>query len=522
MRHRRYRWCLNLTRVIKTQPRAFVSDIFSPEESKPAITPESPEAVAVARMMCPDTYAEDVLGIKPHPVHRKVLQALFPMKPGQSRVSLRCSNEVGKTSTIAVTAILYAIHMRQAQVISTAGVWMQVAQQLVPQLKRHERHYPGWRFLESSISIRGIDRYIGFSTRDEGFAQGFHRRPDMPLVAIIDEAASVADGIFDGVEDRCNPDYLLVMGSPLDPTGRFYDIETRLWNFYQHYHLNQMQCLTTDGYWIDPVSIDRKIAKYGGKEHPFIQSNVFGEFAKKIENALLSLSEFNACLASAPEYHPDNLDQHCFVDVAGGGAKNVMAHRVGNRIRIVKKWIEPSEMATCGEIAALYHRLKKEYGLDSVTVDASGAGKPMADRLSEMGIPVVKFFGGSAPFFDMDYANAISEAWGTMAKKIKECDRLIPEDDDFRMQMLTRPLRRNSSGKFQIQPKEEYCKQHPSPDEADAVCGANLPMLTPRSFNLVSGEGSRESVPDERSWRQRARDEGMTDENQILPAEGCL
>lgn len=484
-------------------------------------SPVDVQAAKVARLLVPDTYAEDVLGMTPHPVHRKVLRALFPEK-GQSRVSLRSANEVGKTSTIGVTAILYAIHILEAQVISTAGVWMQVAQQLIPQLKRHERHYPGWRFLDSSISINGVDRYIGFSTRDEGFAQGFHRRADMPLVAIIDEAASVKDVIFDGVEDRCNPDYLLVMGSPLDPVGRFYDIETRLAKFYSHFHLSQEMCLKTDGYWIDPATIERKVAKYGGKEHPFIQSNVFGEFAKRVENALLSLSEFNACVASPPQYMPNNLDQHAFCDVAGGGAKNVFAHRVGNRIRIVKKWIEPSEMATCGEIAALYHRLHKETGLDSVTIDASGAGKPMADRLSEMGIPVVKFFGNAQPFFDTDYSNAISEAWGTMASKIKECDRIIPEDEDFRMQMLTRPLKRNSSGKFQIQPKEEYCKSHPSPDEADAICGANLPVLVARSFNIVSGEAWKAPEPDSRSWRARARDEGAPDENQILPAEGCL
>lgn len=492
----------------------------------PDISPDDPRAIAVARMMLPDTYAEDMLGIKPHPVHRQVLRALFPPpSKGQSRVAWRCANEVGKTSTVATAAILYAIHIRQAQVISTAGVWMQVAQQLVPQLKRHERHYPGWRFLESSISINGIDRYIGFSTRDEGFAQGFHRRADMPLVAIIDEAASVKDVIFDGVEDRCNPDYLLVMGSPLDPVGRFYDIETRLAKFYKHFHLNQEMCLTTDGYWIDPATIERKIAKYGGKEHPFIQSNVFGEFAKKVENALLSLSEFNACLASPPRETLDNIDQHLFADVAGGGAKNVVAHRMGNRIRIVKKWIEPSEMATCGELCAIFQRCKKEFGVESITIDSSGAGKPMADRLSEMGVPVVKFFGNAAPFFDKDYANCISEAWGTMASKIKQCDRIIPDDDDFRMQVLTRPLKRNSSGKFQIQPKEDYCKEgRPSPDEADAICGANLPPLIQRSFNILSKEPYQGAEPDQRSWRQRAKDEGYesSGNDEILPAESCL
>ena len=163
-------------------------------------------------------YAEE-LGIKLHPKQRAVLEDLFA-KTG-SRVSYRCSNEIGKTSVCATAAILYALEILDAQVISTAGVWMQVVQQLVPNLKRYAHLFPSWRFTESTVSIKGVDRYVGFSTRDEGFAQGFHRRPGQPLLAIIDEAASVQDGIFDGVEDRCNPDWLLVMGSPLDPVGRF-------------------------------------------------------------------------------------------------------------------------------------------------------------------------------------------------------------------------------------------------------------------------------------------------------------
>jgi hypothetical protein len=97
----------------------------------------------------------------------------------------------------------------------------------MPALKAHQGKFPDWRFLETEISIGGISRYVGFSTRDEGFAQGFHKRPGMPLVAAVDEAAAVAHAVFNGVEERCNPDYLLISGSPLDPAGDFYDIETK-------------------------------------------------------------------------------------------------------------------------------------------------------------------------------------------------------------------------------------------------------------------------------------------------------
>lgn len=463
----------------------------------------------------PDVYATKHLKMGLHPKQAAVLRDLFKPK---SRVAFRCSNEVGKTSRVATAAILYAMDVLGAQVISTAGVWMQVVSQLVPNLKKYSHLYPTWRFNDSTVSINGIDRYVGFSTRDEGFAQGFHKDVGVPLLAIIDEAAAVRDIIFDGVEDRCNPDFLLVMGSPLDPTGRFYDIETRLSKFYTHHQLNQTECLTTDGWWLDPLTVERKILKYGSKQHPFVMSNVFGEFSMKVDNALLSLSEFNACLASPPQWMQGNNDRHAFIDVAGGKAKNVFAVRQGNKCWIEKKWVESSEMATCGEIVAISKILERKIGLQphEISIDASGAGKPMADRLREMGLPLHRFTGQSRPSFDMDYANAISEVWGSGAAKIRGCDIIIPDDEDFRSQILTRTLRRNSTGKFQVESKDDMARRGvASPDEADALLGCMMASGRMSHYNLLEGMDD-----DDRSWMSRGDDDDGR--GSMLPSEACL
>jgi len=477
--------------------------------------------IAAKALAVPSNWVKHRLGIKLHPKQAAVLDDLFPPYSHRktSRVAFRCGNEVGKTASVAAPAILFAIEVLNAQVISTAGVWMQVAQQLIPHLKSYSHLFPGWQFLDSTIKVGGLDRYVGFSTRDEGFAQGFHKRAGMPLVAIIDEAAAVTPGVFAGVEDRCNPDYLLVMGSPLDPTGNFYDIESKLHRFYTHHHLPQTECLTTEGWWIDPASVERKIQKYGGKDHPFVQSNVFGEFSMKVDNALLSLSEFNACVASPPDYKQGFNDRHAFVDVAGGVDRNVFAVRHGNKVWIEKRWVEASEMATVGEIIAIIKKLERSIGLQpqEVSIDASGAGKPMADRLREMGFELHRFTGQSRTVNDHEYANAISEVWGTGAARIRKRDIIIPDDDDFRSQILTRTLRRNSKGKFQIEAKEDMARRGiSSPDEADAILGAMMPATSRKSFNLL---GQQEETFD-RSWLQRGAEDDRP--SGVLPAEACL
>ena len=389
------------------------NELLSPEETEQLATFESPAL-----------YSERELRQKLHPKQAAVLEDLFSRRG--SRVAWRCSNEVGKTSRVASTAVLYALDVLDATVISTAGVWMQVVAQLVPQLKKHSHRFPKWTFNESDITIMGQKRYVGFSTRDEGFAQGFHRDDGRPLVAIIDEAAAVRDVIFDGIEDRCNPDlsaYHVV--SPLDPSGRFYDIETKLSRFYTHHHLCQLDCLTTDGWWIEPATIERKIAKYRSKDHPFVQSNVYGNFAKRVENGILSLAEFENGLANACEWHPGVDNRHAFVDV---GVTSCFAIRHGNKVWIEKQWQDDSPnniIAIAGQIIRIGSKLKQDIGLRSneITIDGPGDyGKQVGDELQAMGWKVNRFYGQSKECDDLDYFNRTSECWLEGTKTMRNCD----------------------------------------------------------------------------------------------------
>jgi hypothetical protein len=474
----------------------------------------------IARLAHPHTYAEDRLGLKLHPKQAAVLRDLFKKKRGGTRVSVRCSNEVGKTTHLAAPAILYAIEMLNAQAISTAGVWMQVKDQLIPALKQHSHHYPELRFLDTSITKDGVPMYVGFSTREEGFAQGFHRQPARPLLGIVDEAAAVQASIINGIEDRCNPDYFLVMGSPLDPSGMFYDIETKLAANYSHHKLNQMECLTRDGFWIEPESIERKIAKWG-RDNPFVQSNVFGEFSSSVEGAVITLGEFDACINSPPSFNGQKGDRHAFFDFAGGRAKNVFALRVGNRVWIVKKWVDVNTMSACGEFLALFKKIQSEWGLQphEIDGDADGLGLPMLQRLAEMGLTINKFHGGSAPRFEQDYANAISEAWGEGAGKMKRKEIIAPDDPDFKAQCLSRKLKRNSKGKFQLESKEDLAARGmDSPDEADALLSAMMPTRLLISRQVMGGF---EPVPHTKDSFWGSRDEEIDPSATAIPGAWC-
>lgn len=457
---------------------------------------EDKELVAQA-LAKPWSYARVKLGKTLHPKHEAVLRDLY--EPG-SRVVARCGNEVGKTSSIAVAAILHHCDVLKGLVVSTAGVRRQVEHQLWPNLTLYQHLYPGWKF--SGLSIKddkGRERYLGFTAANQGTFQGFHNL-DGPLMIIIDEAAAVSDEIIQAAEERCNPARFLLMGSPLDPQGVFYRASADLSKFYRQHKLPQGEFTRENGWWLDSATIQRKIDKWGA-EHPVVLSNIFAEFALQVENALLSLREWDACLESPPQ--PAGHERHVFLDFAAGRAENVIAVRVGNKVWIESAWREKNTMAAVGEFIVRLNKLRSQTGLkpEEVEGDADGMGIVFCHALAEGGWPIQHFHGANKPLCNSEYKNRISEVWteGTIA--IRKREWILPRDEDLKAQLVTRKGARDSKGLLMLERKEDMAARGvESPDRADAVLGAMAPLPLVRSLNASDAELNR-------NWLQAAYDE---------------
>jgi hypothetical protein len=249
--------------------------------------------------------------------------------------------------------------------------------------------------------------------------------------------------------------------------------------------MNRFECLKEDGWWLDRADIQRLIDKHGDS-NPFVRSTVYGEFSEIVEGALLSLGEYDRCLDNPPQFMRG--DQHGFCDFAAGRDKNVFALRIGNRIEIKRKWVQRDTMSAIGEFLAMFIEARKIWALTphQISGDADGLGLPMVQRMREVDWPVNEFHGGKAPRFSDGYRNAVAEAWGELANKIKTCQIILPTDPDLKAQLLGRKCKRNSSGKLELESKEDMKKRGlDSPDEADAVCGCAMPAPNTQNFNLI-------------------------------------
>lgn len=481
----------------------------------------------------PSGYARVRLNMQLHPKQAAVLDDLFS-KP-KSRLAFFCSNEVGKTSRVACAAVLYALEIRKARVQVTSASDRQLKEQLVPALKRQSWRFPRWQFQDRSVKIDGINQAVFYTGRDEGTFQGFHEEAgsdggQTPQLIIVDEFAAVRDEILGAAEDRCNPTWLLFMGSPLDPSGKCYQISRELAGFYSLHRLNKLECLVDRGGWHDPDDIARTIAKNNGLDpatalkivrsgkhgglvkDPLTLSSVFGEFSLFVEYALLTLSEYEKCAENPPKQDGD--DRHAFCDFAGGRAKNVLAVRQGNRLWIEKKWVEPNEMTAVGEFVRLFKKLQREIGLkpEEIDGDGDGLGGPMVRRIQELGWNINDFHGGGEPRFNNRYADGWSEAWGETAAAIKTCERILPRDGDFQGQILGRKIKPRSNGKLKLETKEEMrARGLVSPDEADALCVASMPAAMLRSYAVRSKD----------DWETQLQEYNHSQDSEQLPGGYC-
>lgn len=429
--------------------------------------------------------------MKLHPKQAAVLRDIFSRNG--SRVVNRCANEVGKTRRVLCASILYAIEIRGAVVVSTAGVFRQIKDQLMPALKAYAHLFDPalWDFQDCAIkrfdrkNRTWTDAYTGVSTKDEHYFQGYHKDEKRPLYIAIDECQGVSVQICNAAEDRCNPTWFLATGSPGDPQGAFYEMETSKASFYTHHKLMRMECLKEDGWWLDRAEIERVIAK-SGENSQFVQSTVFGNFATAVEGALITLGEYDLCLENPPAFMGGEM--HGFNDFAAGRDKNVYALRRGNLVTIRRAWQELNTMTAVGQFVQLFTADRKEHGLrpEDLSGDADGLGLPMIHRLRELDWPVFEFHGGAEERFNNGYRNKIAEAWGEGIGKIKRCAVILPPDLDLKAQILGRKGKPNSSGMLEIEKKEDYKKRTGfSPDEADAVFGCMMPRPQVGTVNLI-------------------------------------
>lgn len=424
--------------------------------------------------------------------------------PARKRVAVRGPHGLGKTATVSLAVLWFALTRDAAgkdwKCITTAGVWRQLKHFTWPEVHKWTR-LVNWEKLgrepldsRNGLLILGIKLRTGnafaVASDNPGLIEGAHADS---LLYIFDESKMISGALFDAAEgalsgagqDTSSEAFALAMSTPGEPSGRFYDIHRRAKGL--------------DDWWVRHVTKDEAIAagrlsrewceqrrELWGADSAVYANRVEGEFHSSDEDGVIPLGWVEAANerwrdwdeAGRPEVEGLRV---VGVDVARGGEdKTVMAIRHGDVITELRRTSREDTMATTGRVKGIVDATPKM----NAVVDVIGIGAGVVDRLREMKMPVVAF-NASEGTSRRDVTNELgfnacrSAGWWNLREMLDPSRRsevALPPDDLLTGDLTSPHWRVMSGGKIQVESKDDIKKRiGRSTDDGDAVVQAFWP-----------------------------------------------
>jgi len=378
------------------------------------------------------------------------------------------ANGSGKTAMILVPAALWCLYnWPLARVIVTSASWSQLKKQFFDNIRlaRFNPYFRGWTFNETEIRSPEGGFILGVSVDEAGRAEGYHERPDSPVMILADESKSIASGVFESLA-RCTATFRAYVSAAGPACGVFHSCFTAFMNFWSRVSVKSVECSH-----ISRESIELDRAMWGEASPQFRQKHL-AEFTDADSESFISAEVVRQAMDNPPVFvdGPSSV----FIDWAGrGGDEVVVAHARGNRVVILDAFRGVDETQSVRRVAAL---LKKHGLVRNVYADAGGLGASMCSQLSsDLGIYVERVHNNAAASKDEEFSNADAERWFGMRRKLEKRELIIPVDQELLKQLSSRRLQYDSRARIQLEPKEALkARGVPSPDRADACIGAAI------------------------------------------------
>lgn len=381
-------------------------------------------------------------------------------------VSVRSCNGSGKTYTAGGLVHWWLTAFENSVVVTTAPTFRQVKELLWREIRAVDVRllYPPNTVLDTQINLGEKWFAIGLSADKPDQFQGFHSKH---LLVIVDEASGVSEDIFQAI-DGLNPYRILLIGNPMQNTGRFADsfkqegIKKISISAFDTPNLKEGEIIHG---LIQQKDIDRIKTKYG-EDSDVYKIRVLGEFPKVDSDTIISVDEVAKAIERDVKVL-DSWENKMGVDPARfGDDRSVIVIRKMEKVIYKESYSNLDTMQITGHIlrTAKEQRVKPE----NIFIDVIGIGAGIVDRCREQGWLVNGIAVSEKADDHEHYLNLRAELYASKIKEwIKTAD--LPDDDDW-YELSNIKYKFNSKGQFQLESKDDMKKRGlSSPDVADAL-----------------------------------------------------
>lgn len=414
---------------------------------------------------------------------------LRDLASGCKRISIRSARGRGKTMVVSIALLWWMLTRFPQKSILTAPAAGTIEDGLWPEIETWANKLPPYLrdllvFTASRIELKGAEA--------ESFASAVTAREDRPealqgrhaphMLIVVDEASGVSDRALEALMGSlAGTDRVLVLIANATRTQGYFYLSQRdpaVSAGFVRYQVSALpipepeegvKCFhcPVEG---DEEFVATMYAKYG-EESSAVRVHVKGEFPKSDDDTVIGLHLVES--ARGREVAPTTkADELWGVDVAGfGDDRSVLFRRRGNHFPAPpKKWRGLDTMQVAGRVKLEYDMVAPKPKM--IYVDAIGIGAGVADRLREMGLPVIAINVSESPALGDTYVNLRAELWFKGRRWLEQLDCVIPvgEDyDDLCAELVAPRYVETPSGKIQVESKKAIkARGLPSPDVADA------------------------------------------------------
>lgn len=467
----------------------------APEEERRLPWHDDPVAFATEAVAWPK-------GERLAPYQAEVLRAIVEDR----RVAVRSLRGAGKSTTAAL-AILWLAVTRDAvcdwKCLTTAGSWRQLEKFLWVEVATWARRL---RFdvigrapfdkKQLFTTMLRLDRgqAFGAASDDPRLLEGLH---SPSTLVVIDESKAVSASVFDSIEGSLSghgESFVLAISTPGPPTGRFWEICTKKpglgdWRTIKVGLEEAIAAGRVSREWAE-----QRRLQWGASSAPFL-NHVLGEFAASDEDGVVPYPWVELAIERWQKWNDDGRPSDedtgvvVGVDVGRGGDKSVLAVRRGDMVQTIERHTVADVMAVTGHVVA------KLGDGGTAVVDSIGIGAGAVDRLREQGHNVIPFNAAAKTNAkdksgEMSFLNLRSEAWWRLRESLDPANNptlCLPPDDELVGDLTAPRWRMNSSGKVQIESKDEIRKRlGRSPDAGDAVVMSLGPSARLRGRRMLA------------------------------------
>jgi hypothetical protein len=423
-------------------------------------------------------------GITPYRWQEEVADDLIPIN---SKVTLRCCNEAGKTKMLLAPNAAYDLTMfKKATVLVSSAVYRQLIDQVLPSVKEFGLKM-NWQINVDRIKTKSGGLLRAIASDEGGYYEGYHRGADdidAPLSIYLDEAKSIPQGIFDAVE-RCRPTRLLIDSSPGAPVGGFYRAcrDER----FKHYIVTAYDCPHI------PAERISEMAKMRGVSDPLYKSMIMADWmADSCDLYAVPALALQALMESKPLYVKGKRIATIDVARAETGDENVICVRDGNRFDLARTFHGGGDTIRC--VDRFIGEFKKlDLKPQDVWIDYDGIGASFWDVFVRKGWGINQWSGCAAARQKSRYKNAKAEAWLGFGAAIENHSIIVPPDSILYTQLSEAMYFITDEGKIAMMDKSQTrdgATTYGSPDRADAfVMAHHLSPVTQSAAFDPMGKG---------------------------------